>query len=392
MPGLLRPAMTMSDIYAPGCFYFPRAIRGYNAWLPREPDVLDSLTGGQLVVAGDMPVICSEGFETEAGLELLACAGLGPGPNRVRFVAGEELKALSRAAASPSATAVIQHAMPEDLLGPAPSWIDLDLLQYLNNKANLPELVSAEHTPPRLVVDPKSYFSSENNELPVVLKVVTEQSNGGGCGIMICRTPADLNEAERLFEPCERIVVEQMLEISRNPCLNFAVLPDGEVRYLGFADQDIGPDGKYRGNWIDLDAPIPQAAVDLALEPIRRGAAMGYRGVAGVDLAFTPDGRILVLDMNFRVNGCTTMILLADAVAERSDARVMHFRKIGGGADALARTVMPYVASSRLIPLGLFDPAAAGHPRKAASVQAMIVGASREEVLAIEAEIARSIA
>ena len=59
-----------------------------------------------------------------------------------------------------------------------------------------------------------------------------------------------------MFEKCEQIVVEEVLEIVRNPCLNFAVMPDGEVRYLGFADQDISPEGKYRGNWIELESAL----------------------------------------------------------------------------------------------------------------------------------------
>jgi hypothetical protein len=88
-----------------------------------------------------------------------------------------------------------------------------------------------------------------------------------------------LKSAERLFQPCAQIVVEELLGIVRNPCLNFAVMSDGEVCYLGFADQDVTAAGKYRGNWIDRSSPIPQAAVDAAMEPVRRGAALGYRGV-----------------------------------------------------------------------------------------------------------------
>ena len=211
---------------------------------------------------------------------------------------------------------------------------------------------------------------------------------------MICRSSADLCQAERLFSRCEQIVVEEMLEIRRNPCLNFAVMVDGEVRYLGFADQDIGPDGKYRGNWMEAASPIAQGAIDVAMEPVRRAAELGYCGVAGVDLAFTPDGAIYVLDLNFRLNGCTPMILLADALKDGGGAEVIHFRKLQGrlGGDALADALTPFVRDGRLVPLSLFDAVAAGYPGKPASVQALTLGSSREEVLALEAEIVAVIA
>jgi hypothetical protein len=390
----LRPALTLSDIYGPGCFFFSRAIDGFCDWLPAGADVLDSLTGGQLTIAGDLPIICSQGFDTSAARELIALGGLELAPFQVQFGAGGALAALSRASGELGGKVVMQHAWPPGALDGAQPWMDLELLQYLNDKARLSELVPAGHVPARRVADRAVYFGRGDSELPAVLKVVTGQSNGGGCGVTVCRTAGDLSEAERLFGACDRIVVEELLEIVRNPCLNFAVMPGGEVRYLGFADQDISAEGKYRGNWIDFGLPIAKQAVDVALEPVRRGAAMGYRGVAGVDLAFASDGRILALDLNFRLNGCTTMILLADAVRESTGAGVILFSKLQGtvGAEALANALTPFVESGGIVPLSLFDPEAAGYRGKPGSAQVLVTGASREEVLAVEAGIEAAIA
>jgi hypothetical protein len=389
MGSALRPALTMSDIYGPAQVYVARAHPQFCDWLPNEPHVLDSLTGGQLTIAGDMPLLCSEGFNSKSGLELLALAGLKIAPNRVHFRAGEDLATLSSAAAALEGNLVFQHVHTNSPLN-ARCWIDPELLRFLNNKAKLPELVPPRSTPQRILVDRAHYFVEGDRAVPVVLKVVTEQSNGGGRGVMICRNASDLKSAERLFQPCAQIVVEELLGIVRNPCLNFAVMSDGEVCYLGFADQDVTAAGKYRGNWIDRSSPIPQAAVDAAMEPVRRGAALGYRGVVGVDIAMTRDDRIYVLDLNFRLNGCTAAILMAEAVAERSGATIMHFCTMRTSANAqdLAEALRPYVARSYLVPLSLFDPTAAGYASKPASVQALVLGSSREEVLAIESEIA----
>ncbi|HEY7005593.1 MAG TPA: hypothetical protein VH392_03840, partial [Sphingomicrobium sp.] len=383
--------LTLSDIYGPGLIFVARAHEQLNDWLPHDAETLDSLTGGQLTVAGTLPIVCSEGFNSAAAHELLALAGLEVGPSRIQFGAGEALDVIAEAAADPQRMLVFQHAYPGDPLE-ARCWIDPNLLHYLNNKAKLAELVPGEHVPPREVVDRVGYFARGRHSLPVVLKVVTDQSNGGGCGVAMCSTEEAVRRAARMFESCDEIVVEQVLEIDRNPCLNFAVMPDGEVRYLGFAEQDISPEGKYRGNWIEFGSAIPQSAVEVAIEPVRRAGAMGYRGVVGVDLAFTREDRVYVLDLNFRLNGCTAMILLAPALKERGG--VMHFRRIQGsvGGDALAQAFTRYVGDGRAVPLSLFDPPTAGYASRPASVQALFLGQSREEVLAMEAEIEVAVA
>jgi len=386
----LRPVLTMSDIYGRGHFFFPRALNGFSDWLPNDPHQLDSFTGGQLAVAGDMPVVCSAGFDSAAGTELLALSGIETAPNRIEYRAGEELDALARAVASHGGTAILSHALPAGTIESERCWIEPTLLAALNNKARLGDFVPAASMPARRVVERAQYFSTKRRQLPTVLKAASDQSSGGGCAVAICRNDEDLERAERLFESCDRIVEEELLDIVRNPCLNFAVMPDGEVRYLGFADQDVTPEGKYRGNWLERDSPISEADVEAAAEPVRRSAALGYCGFAGVDIAVTPDGRTYVLDLNFRANGCTTPLLLEPALRERSGAAVMHFRKLesSAGAGELARRLRPYVANGRVVPLNLFDASAAGYPGKPASVQALVLGSSRADVLEAEAEIA----
>jgi hypothetical protein len=379
----------MAEVFGPGHLFFPRALEGSIDWLPKEPFQLDSLTGAPLPVAGDLPVVCSAGFDTPAGAELLELAGVTAAPNRIQFDAGQELKALARALAVPGQKAVFSHAPPKEAAGLERSWIDLNVLEEVNNKANLAALTPAEHVPPRKVVNRSDYLAEGRPGLPIVLKAATEQSSGGGYAVAICRTADGLEKAERLFAGCDRIVVEQYLDIVRNPCLSFAVMPDGSARYLGFADQDVTPDGKYRGNWLELDSMLDEVHIEAASEPVRRAAARGYRGFAGVDIALTRDGRTYVLDLNFRVNGCTAPLLLEPAVRERTAAPVIHFRRFvaSAGAEKLAQLLRPYVACGRIIPLNLFDPAAAGYSSKPGITQALILGESRDDILVFESEV-----
>src|SRR5699024_6401798 len=113
---------------------------------------------------------------------------------------------------------VLQHAFPEGAIPSERLWMDVGQLSYLNNKANLAALVRPENVPDRMVLDRRSYFGGYP-ALPIVLKVVTQQSTGAGKGVAVCRKQRDLDDAEKLFRNCEQIVAETLLDIVDNPCL-----------------------------------------------------------------------------------------------------------------------------------------------------------------------------
>lgn len=386
----LRPALTMSDVYGSGTIFVPRAHDAACDWLPSGPLALDFMTGSALTFAGDMRVVCSAGFGTRIGLDLLAAAGIEPARSRIHFRAGEALDAVAQAAADPGDRLILQHAYPSEAWQSGRSWIDPALLRYLNNKANLAALAPAGHVPERRIVDRAAWFVQDEQSLPIGIKAVSDQSSGGGSAVMICRTAADLRAARTKFARCEKIVVEAVLDIVGNPCLHFAAISPNDVRYLGFADQDVAPDGTYRGNWIDLGAALPQAWIDPALEVVRRAAAMGYCGFAGIDLAVTGDHRIYILDLNFRLNASTAAVLFKDAIKERRGTAVMHLRKLQGCADGehFAHELLPLVTGGDVLPLSFFDAAAAGYRDELPRAQALVIGESREQVVATENDLA----
>lgn len=390
MTSELRPILRMSDVHPTGHAFVARAHERACEWLPNEPHLLDFMTGSPIAVGGDLPVVCSEGFNTDAGLDLLRQAGIEPARARIHFSAGGELEGLSHVAAVPGTKLVMQHAYPADALPAERYWIDPDLLRYLNNKANLGALCSAAHVPPRAVVNRESFFWRRAPTDPLVLKAATDQSSGGGCAVMICRSSADLDRAKVRFRSCDQIVVEQMLDIVHNPCLNFAVMSSGEARYLGHAEQDISESGRYQGNWMHLGSLLPEDVIEPAMEVVCRAGEMGYRGFAGVDVAVSRDDQIYVVDLNFRMNASTGSVLFAPALRERLGSVFMHLRKFTGpgSGEQLAQSLEPFVRSDRIIPLSFFDPRAAGYHGKRPMAQALIAGTSREEVLATERELA----
>lgn len=380
----------MAEVFGPGHVYAPRVHDQAADWLPDNPCYLDGITGGQLAIAGEIPVVCSIGSVTSAAADLLECAGLRLPPKLFTFQAGGSLDAVKTALGS-SERLVLQHVFPEASPFAERCWIPQQLLRDLNNKGKLAEFVPSAAVPDRRVADSSEYFAADENILPAVIKVVTDQSSAGGSGVMICRSHEDLAVARAKFARSEKIVVEELLEVARSPCLNFAVMPDGAVRYLGHAEQDVASDGKFRGNWVSFGETLPAEFIRPAMDAVVCAAKMGYRGFAGVDLVITPTAEVYVVDLNFRINASTPAVLLAPSLASRLGEGVAHFRALKGSTNAadLARSLMPLVKSDRLIPLSLFDPAAAGYQSQAPSAQVLMLGASRSDVMATEQELAQ---
>src|SRR5438105_6089292 len=294
--------LTMSEVYGPSYVYAPRAHPKTCDWIIRDPAVLDSMTGNQLSIAGEMAIVCSAGVTTSLGLELLREAGLQPASSTHRYCDAQHAIEITTRFAKCGTKVVVQHIYPDGVLNDSALWIDARLLSYLNNKANLAELVPAANIATRLVMKAETFFDDGATQLfPIVLKVATDLSTGGGADVAICRTTDDLAAAHERFAGCGRVVVESCQSILRNLCLHYAVMPDGTTRYLGCADQDTDANGRYRGNWISLGSTLPSEVTDVGLAIVKRGAFLGYRGFVGIDIAESDDARWVVLDLNFRI-------------------------------------------------------------------------------------------
>ena len=390
VPSRLEPALTLSDIFGQGV-YCPRVSPNACRWISGDPALLNSLTANQLTVAGRMPVVCSRGAVGIEGLRLLREAGC-PEPGELHlFSDGEEHLAQLRALAGRGEKLVLLHAhRPDDV--PAESWwIPRELLELLNNKANLESFVAAGHAPRRSVHSNDALSRAiEEVEVPVVLKAGTHETTGAGNDVRICLDRVDLARAVSEFRDCPTVVAEEFLAIDRNLCLNYAVMTDGSVRYLGSAEQVCEPGGSYRGNWIDADTRAPDVAVALGEDVAMRGAGLGYRGIVGVDVAVLDDDRALAFDLNFRTNGSTTALLLHESIVRETGSTVMRLRSWTGtrGYGALLDAAYAGLEQGYFMPLASYDPFADGIPSAAPRLGGVLLGASRDEVREREAQFA----
>ena len=276
-------------------------------------------------------------------------------------------------------------------MDPESCWISPGLLNYLNNKANLPELVPKENIPGRRV-----YAAGELKKellrvkLPAVLKAAVDETSGGGADVRVCLNAYQLKRALGRFSNAGKIIVESFLDIAANYCLNYAIMPDGSVLYLGSAEQVIDKLRIYRGNWIEAQPSLPPAALGLGAKIAARSAALGYYGFLGIDVAVLPDELVVAYDLNYRANGSTVALVFSDSIFCRTGASVMRLRSWTGhaGYNPLLRAAYRALQSGLFLPLWSYDPSADGYMNSLARIGGLIPGDTREDIQVIESEIA----
>jgi len=379
---LLKPSLSLGQIYGPDHVYCPRPSPRRSTWLPQDELVMANATGATLPVSGSMPLVCAPGVATASGLALMAEAGFAPPPRLIHYEDGEDHRRILRELAEEGNKLVVQYLHPPEETPYRDYWVRPELLSHINNKASLGELARESQVPERRVVSADALVELTEEALPLVLKAATDESSGGGLDVLVCREAADLASAPDFFEQADRVVVEEYLEFVRNLCLGFAVLPDGRVVYLGGAEQSSRADGRFEGNWLRRDLCVPQAAIEVAREAVAKAASLGYRGCAGIDVGVLESGDVRAFDLNFRLNNSTTILLLSDAIFERhpfTAARLEGWR-CEAGFDAMLRIASSAMEQGGFLPLGSYDPRADGHHDELPNLRGLVWGDSPEEV------------
>lgn len=388
-PPLLKPALRLSDIFPATHTFNPREPYGGNPFAAEDAPASDALTGGQLSLTGNLGVLCHCDVATESVLGLVNWAGFDY-EGRRKLYNGKDAY-LTLLAESKPGTVIFQHAHPPGAADSRLSYVPYSTLTELNNKSSLAALAPASATPKRQMIltsGPAAAQMWATLPVPVVLKVPSHHSLGSGEGVRICRDKASLRKAADEFSRAQTAIAEEFVEITDNWCVQFACLPGGQVRYLGTAEQIVDRDGRYLGNWISAPEP-PQAVIDLGSEIATRGAARGYLGIAGFDVVAAADGRILVLDLNFRVNGSTAGLLYRESVREVHGPVEIMFRVLRdsrGWAHA-CEMVADDICVGRILPFAGYDPAP--NSGAAARMSILVAGPTRSDVASMIASLRR---
>lgn len=383
----IRPALTLREVFGPAPVFNPRASFSHYGWLPRDAPALDRMTGGMLAAAGGMPTICSTSVVTATALELLAEAGLPPVDAVLTYADEAEYHQQIAAVVAGSRPIVVQHVHRVEEIPASSHYVPRRVLAFLNNKAHLEDLVPDGAVPSRRLMRPAQLvdLAVGSRWRPVVIKAATDRSSGGGHAVVLARSPDDAGRAARKFAACRRVIVEEFLDFQRTFCLNFVLTWDETIVYLGAGEQVVTDSGEYRGNWFARDRQPPVEAVEIGHEIMRRAAWRGYCGFAGFDVGVTPDGRVKVFDLNFRINGSTKALLFLRGVQEA-------FAESAVGLLTTLRCRRPFVHARDVtrealhrgifVPLATYDPPPIPGTSDASAVSGLVLGDSRQHVLA----------
>lgn len=386
-PRPMKPALRFSDIFPATHTFNPREPYGGNPFVAEDALASDALTGGQLSLAGDLRVLCHRHVATDRVLGLVNRAGFDNEGQRDLYD-GEDAYLALLAGCEPG-TVVFQHAHPPELADLGLSCIPHSVLTALNDKSSLAALAPASATPRRQTISMAGRAAAQlwaELPVPVVLKVPSQHSLNSGEGVRICHDKASLRSAVNDFAKAQFVIAEEFIEIRDNWCVQFACFAGQLVQYLGTAEQIVDRDGRYQGNWISTPEP-PQEAIDLGREIATRGAARGYLGIAGFDIVAAADGRILVLDLNFRVNGSTAGLLYRESLRDAQgpvEVMFVTLRDSHGWAHACA-ILTEYVAAGRILPFAGYDPAPCSGA--AAKMSVLATGPTRDDVTSMIASL-----
>lgn len=386
-----KQQMSLDQIVHPDTVYVPRVAPAAASWVPHKSAAdQEAFTGGCLLVAGQIPVLCNAAVATAAILDLLSDAGHDIAPQRMVYRDFLQMNGILRDLVAEDRLLMLQHSWPSSMLPPdAKTLIAPELQSYLNDKASLDDLVPAHGRPQRQIMTPAAARENPPNS-PVVVKVSTPLSTGAGEDIAVCTTPDEVARAVARFGTSERLIFEELLDIKHNLCVQGAVMQDGSVRMLGGSIQVTDAQGRYRGNRFAHFMPLDKQAVALASQIIGRAAGMGYRGIAGIDVGVLHDGSVRAFDLNFRLNGSTAALLVLQRLKGNHIAPVMQlmtWRCRCSFADVIV-LIRRWMEEGRLFPLSLFDPEAAGLHGEQPKISGLMLGSSWTDLAGLEQEMA----
>lgn len=345
---------------------------------------LETITGHALGVIGRRPSVRHQACVTDEILAFLTDAGL---PN------SEDIRVYRNAdQAERHADGLI--AAGYRLFGPYPlrdgrfppqaQLVPPSLWRSLNSKANLGELVPSEHLATRWM-----WRDGEVLELPsggVYLKYGGTDPTGVGHCVRYCPDTDSFVRALDWFqaEGCaDQLVMEQAIDTDITWCANVSVTETG-CHYLGAAEQLLDAPGQQSGSMIDPNFPFPKAGIDLVIQIGEEARARGFLGIAGFDIGRAADGRLIVFDPNFRINACTSQVLLHPAASTRSGLGVSRSFHVTSklAADELMSRLTPAIADGWLMPTRVIDGRWLGADAPPAACTGFVLGSTREEAAA----------
>lgn len=389
----IKPVFTLDQIYGTDLIYNPRPSIEDHGHFADDPVVNETLTGRELSILGEMPVVCRDAVCTTPALNILEKTGLKIPPIRYTYRNTEEYLQLLQLFREKDQRVVMQYPHPKKEVPEDLYWVKPDVIEYVNDKNKIDELVPSDYVPERKTISYKQMKEEiDNKELtaPVVLKTGDGEPTAGGFGVKICTTEEDMLEAIEFFKQTPEIIVEQHIDYHSNICVQYACNTKGEITYLGNTEQIVSEGGNHKGSWVNVTADMMDAATEAGKEIMKNAYEKGYVGIAGFDVVFT-DTHFYFIDLNFRMNASTGALLLSESIYHTFGKDEIRLNSWTSNLefDDMLELLEKYIEKEWIIPLSIFDPRYVPFETDGARVTGLIIADSKDEINSMLEEMAQ---
>jgi hypothetical protein len=386
----LRPAAAPDRLYPPNAAYMARTDVRQLRLLGLPPMTVDTVTTQLMGLINGRTAIRHRSGVTDGIRGLLDRAGIEVSETTLAYADGRQAERLADTLVEQGYKLFGPYPLREGRFADDAFLVPPDVRRSLNSKSRLAALVPSENLAARQVVATPS-LSARTFSGPVYLKAAGRAATGSGYGVRHCPDAEAWQESVRWFlslDDLEQVVIEESMDVETCWCVNFTVEPD-RVVLLGAAEQLFEAPARQSGSVIDPANAFPESGRALIDRVGAAAAASGFRGVAGLDIGLTTDGRLIVFDPNFRINACSAQVMLHDSAAARaglSTSALFHVRS-SLPFSALAEAMKGPIDDGWFVPTRIVDGALHPLSEGASLCTGFVLGADRASAFRRKAEL-----
>jgi hypothetical protein len=371
----------LSDVYGPGVAVCARPPAQVAAQASGHRHTRDVFSARPIAVAADTPLLCSAGGTDPLLLAHLRDAGLPVGTDLREFHTEAEFRARVREAIGDGLLISMEYPQPAALLSDDHAVKSARLVGYLNNKASIAVLVDPAFQARRDLVARADLAEATPAGKSWVLKAATDDAHRGNLDVYLHQ--ADERVALPAFtDVLPEFVLEEYLHIRRNWGIQLYVAPDATARLLAVTEQRIDAAGLYDGGRFGLVSSPPAVLLAECLAIAQRAADLGYRGMCSLDCAETADGRLVMLDLNFRITAGSIPLLALQSVrpdALDHPAESLNLTVPAPLADLLT-DLRPALTAGGLLVVAGHDTARTDNPTRQSTLHLVVHGDDPDDV------------
>jgi hypothetical protein len=385
----IDPELTLSDLFPSGTVLAPRTVIERMRWVKYQEYQLDVMTGSDIPILGEMPLICHSRVVTGEIREFFSLAGIEMKGKYLLYDSFDEAIHLARKSQQHGQSLLYYYPLPDELANDENLVLSSGLYNWLNDKANIDQLCDPRFLPAHRFF-PADEVAGIADYLPdkaVFFKMCHPGVSGGGADVFFCSDDSGRQEAFDWITARPRgwsgVRVEEAVDVRESWCLNLHVGAQ-EIRYLGAAAQLFSRPACQEGSRIDPRSQPSRETVALAVDIAHRSRRLGFVGVAGFDIGENRAGRPYVFDLNFRFAACTPQVMIHAAAVNRVGGRISQSLKykVAGPLSPVLRCLEQATTQGKFVPLRCYE--SSGREEDWGRINGMLIGTCQQEIDELE--------